>query len=961
MSQQQNRQRFKSAAVLLILALAAAGGYLAAWIAWSKTDEEKICSVVINEVMSSNSMYAPCPEGRYTDWVELYNYGSETVSLEGCWLTDKESEPARYSLSGISIEPGEYAAVYLSPLLSDSDACRAAPFGLSSAGETLFLLTEDGIEIDRMEVPALRENISYGRNEEGLNVFWLTPSFCAANSGSCASSANALAYTVCKVQISEYMLKNSMGIRDCDGEYSNWIELCNFGEEEIVLDGFSLSPKESGFAQWEFPQGTKIGAGEYLLVFCSGKNKVSEGEIHTDFTIGRNSDYLGLRTNEGFLAQELFLEYGGENISACSDGEGGYVHSEYATPGEENRLSEAAKTPKMDKGIIINEVCAVSGEGLDVTSDYIELYNRSDNEISLEGYTLGNDIGEPFFTFPAVTLKAGGYVLVYCDGKNAADPKKTLHADTKLSAGGEDIYLTDGSGDVCDYFASGKQRAGITSGRLDGDTSLRWFFTSATPSGANSAGYTGFAKQPEASAHGGFVKKGTKITLTCAEGAYITYTTDGSTPTRDSKKYSSPITINRNTVLKFRAYSDGLISGDVVTETYFVAEKHTIPVVSLTGNPKNLSDKQTGMVYDENNREEYPCHVEFFDENGVKAVEFDAGVALFGYDSRQYLQKGLRLRLREKYGENEVSYPFFGDRTVDTFSSLLLRPGGEDQVCSKLRDDFIPLAIKGMNLDYQESRAAALYINGKYWGLYFIRERLDANYIESKYGIDKDKVDIIKANRQVVTGSGAQYTALVDYINSHDMRNDEEYAYAAEQIDIDSLCNFWIVETYFCNLDIGNIKCFRERTTGKWRWMIYDMDWAMWKSTWDTNMIETKLLTTGYLPNIQNNKIMRNMLKNRQFRDRFITLYCYHIENTFNTERLTGLFNGLTEYVQPELKRQYKELKYLKQEQLDRHWKYIRHFFAMKPKLAYSQLRSAFDLTEAQLESYKAAAAELEL
>ena len=145
MSQQQNRQRFKSAAVLLILALAAAGGYLAAWIAWSKTDEEKICSVVINEVMSSNSMYAPCPEGRYTDWVELYNMTAEDIDLDGMYLSDEPGNPTKYRISAEGTETSTIIPAHGHRIIwcdkQDTQEQLHAPFKLANEDGAVITLT----------------------------------------------------------------------------------------------------------------------------------------------------------------------------------------------------------------------------------------------------------------------------------------------------------------------------------------------------------------------------------------------------------------------------------------------------------------------------------------------------------------------------------------------------------------------------------------------------------------------------------------------------------------------------------------------------------------------------------------------------------------------------------------------------------------------------------------------------
>lgn len=119
--------------------------------------------VVINEVCSNNFAVERNGNSEYSDYVELYNPGKQTVCLDGCFLTDDEKEPEKYSLEGISIPPDEYALIWLD---------QEAAFRISRDGEKLFLTdTHHGNYLDQVIVPRLSYDTSYGRMQDG-NAKW---------------------------------------------------------------------------------------------------------------------------------------------------------------------------------------------------------------------------------------------------------------------------------------------------------------------------------------------------------------------------------------------------------------------------------------------------------------------------------------------------------------------------------------------------------------------------------------------------------------------------------------------------------------------------------------------------------------------------------------------------------------------------------------------------------------------
>ncbi|MDB4703426.1 lamin tail domain-containing protein, partial [bacterium] len=79
--------------------------------------------------------------------------------------------------------------------------------------------------------------------------------------------------------ISEFLAVNDKGLKDSNGERSDWIELHNAGDATIDLAGWALTDDVKDLAKWMFPA-VKIEAGGFLLVFASGKNRAKpDGEL----------------------------------------------------------------------------------------------------------------------------------------------------------------------------------------------------------------------------------------------------------------------------------------------------------------------------------------------------------------------------------------------------------------------------------------------------------------------------------------------------------------------------------------------------------------------------------------------------------------------------------------------------------------------------------------------------------
>ena len=130
--------------------------------------------VYISEVMASNDSVATYPGADYTDWIELYNSGSQSVDLSGYGLSDRLTRGRKWQFpKGTLIGPGEYKVVLCDGTsVTDSSGIIHAGIKINrTACETLVLTDPEGRILDKMILPVQRTNISYGRTT-GMSGFF---------------------------------------------------------------------------------------------------------------------------------------------------------------------------------------------------------------------------------------------------------------------------------------------------------------------------------------------------------------------------------------------------------------------------------------------------------------------------------------------------------------------------------------------------------------------------------------------------------------------------------------------------------------------------------------------------------------------------------------------------------------------------------------------------------------------
>ena len=245
--------------------------------------------------------------------------------------------------------------------------------------------------------------------------------------------------------------------------------------------------------------------------------------------------------------------------------------------------------PSAVQDVVINEILAANvatNSPLDVDEDgelqdWVELRNRSDQSVNLLGWSLTDDPAQPgLWTFPAITLGPGEYLLVYVSGKDRrpAAPGVGLHTNFRLSQSGEYLALfsADSPPVARTVFEPGfpEQRNDYSFGR---DSSDSWrYYATPTPLAANGASaLTGVAPPPHVSVpRGMFDRPFNLVVSSTLPGATLRYTMDGSEPTAGTGAiYAGPLQVSQTTVFRVAAFAPDMLPSLAETHTYLFPEQ----------------------------------------------------------------------------------------------------------------------------------------------------------------------------------------------------------------------------------------------------------------------------------------------------------------------------------------------------------------------------------------------------
>lgn len=500
---------------------------------------------------------------------------------------------------------------------------------------------------------------------------------------------------------------------------------------------------------------------------------------------------------------------------------------------------------------------------------------------------------------------------------------------------------------------------------------------------------------PTVSLPGGVYSSGQTVSLsTSLSNGIIRYSLDGSEPTDSSPVYSEPISLgmggNNSTqyswvptapagsgidewrqpngsvarihVLRARIFQEGR-SSRTITKSYLIdpagTNRYAFPIVSIASDPANLFNNKRGIYvsgtntystdwpntpgavpsefwanyYQSGSEWERSSSLEFFERNGAQLLEGAVGLRINGNTTRNRPRKALRIYNRNPSGSTTwTNTALFPDRNTRSWSTFLLRASGNDWNQSLFRDALVSAIAAPTGLDRQAARPVVLFLNGEYWGIHNLRERIDEDWIFHNFGLPTDQFAVLE-----VTSGGANFlnptsdnsqpifdfgnTALLsDYkdilarAENNEFSGDSGYAGLNSRVDVANFIDYSAVTIWSGNTDWpgNNVLMWRSmysapnsnpKLDGRWRYILKDNDFALGlnfnyvpgynsnvtqMAQFDTLSYATTSAATTWANNEISTRLLRKALENTTFRNQFINRFADLLNTSLSVHETTA-------------------------------------------------------------------------
>ncbi len=497
---------------------------------------------------------------------------------------------------------------------------------------------------------------------------------------------------------------------------------------------------------------------------------------------------------------------------------------------------------KSNAQIVINEYSA-SNNSLIADyqgdfEDFVELFNPTASPINLINYFLSDDAANlsKWVINQNINVPANGRIVLFCSGKGLITPGGQIHTDFKLTQCKNDkIIISTPAGAVLDSLTMVRTQLNHSRGRITDGNATWGLFTTPNPNAPNSGALTDYATKPVFSLAPGFYTGAQSISLFSPDpNVTIRYTLNGTLPTALSTAYTTPISVSNTMVVRAVAFSSNaqIAPSFVETNSYFINVSHTMPVVSLTGTYTN------GLFNNSSNQ--INSSFEFFDSLKNFKWEFNGYTRRHGHDSWAFPQKGFRVYADDKQGYlHQMDEKFFANSNRTKFPMVILKagasdnyPGNTNRSYAHMRDAYCQTySIKNnLNLDERSYCPAIVYINGNYWGVYEIRERVDDDFTDHYFNQGSNNIDMLQmwGGLTVTNGVSTGWTTLYNFITNNNMALPANYKIVDSQLNMLSLIDYMVINTVGVNSDWlnWNTKWWRgNKGNGvKWRYTLWDMD-----------------------------------------------------------------------------------------------------------------------------------------
>ncbi len=640
---------------------------------------------------------------------------------------------------------------------------------------------------------------------------------------------------------------------------------------------------------------------------------VSGAKLNASEGLGNNPQWPMPGSNPAFLMSavndsifELTFEDNTPGVYAykyfiVENGQPSWVFGEW--PGTNNRLIvlENGDIEINDTwGIIlndevelrINEIMASNGTTIaDEDGDYedwIEIYNAGSQPVNLNGFGLSDDEDNPMrWIFPSVYILPDSYLIVWASGKNRVHNIQSLHTNFSISSAGENILLSDVSGQLLDQLPAVEHQTDIAYGRFPNASESIAYLSNPTPNAQNSGpSFNALASPLQFSVPEGYYESAISVSITSEDpNAVIRYTLDGSEPKPNSPIFTEPITLDnlvgvpneiseiptnnqapgppffegweapngevyKINVLRAKAFSPFTPPASSFNATYIIDpllhQRFSLPMMSLTSDFENLFDPQSGIyVYGNSGNYwqdwERGGNFTYFRKDGSLGFNENVGFQLNGNTTRNRPRKSIRMVFRNQYGNSWLNHPVFENKSTNRYKRLILRNAGNDWGSSLIRDGLSQILAKDFNHDIQCFQPTIMFINGEYWGIHNLRDRFSTHYFKAKYDMEPHEITVMENNASFKRGNPDgvnHYENLIAFAQSNNLSSSSAFEQIRERMDVESFIDFQLTHIYPKNTDWpgNNVMYWRYLSDdfnsnagvrdGRWRWLIFDLDFA---------------------------------------------------------------------------------------------------------------------------------------
>jgi hypothetical protein len=757
---------------------------------------------------------------------------------------------------------------------------------------------------------------------------------------------------ISQVVINEGSNRNYMLLSDEDDEYPDWVELYNAGSEEVNLLNYSLTDKQSNPSKWVFPE-IILQPGEFKTIFCSNKDRVPEPGFTN--VVYDTAFIPGTGWNTHFFNNSFYWDgVSGIIINICSYNSVGYtsnsVFNQTITPylstvysivdGSPDACSATYGSPVYQRPVLqLNGVTVGTADVQNGNTSYPAPYGNwywcarhqmliQASELTEAGLQEGFISSIAFdvvatdpntiYDYIEISMKSTNDNAVSSMFKTSA-PSDSYHTNFKISEDGETVYLYSPSHVLLSSLFVDCHDLDNSFGLSPDGAANTVLFGHGTPTETNnmSPTFTGYLNPPAFSNASGFYEDPFTVNITDPNGAgsSVHYTMDGSDPTLDSPLFDgNPVYLHNSTVLKARAFKNDKLPSQAAVATFFFGVDHTTPILSVVTENSNLYG-ETGIFDNWWEDWERAAYIEYFDSTKQMIFSQRSGIQMDGGwgGSRFQPQHSFRVELDDGVlGESPINYQLIPNRPERTvYSKFYLRNGSNQYLVLPYKDACQVACMSSGTHNYHAAwRPISVYINGAYFGLYELREKIDAEYFESQDGANPDDITILSQSAwyggvlRAVEGSVEPFYFSWNAFNGLNPADTNFWEQADEHFDLIWYNDYIIGESWMGNVDWpwNNIKIYRSDATDfRWRYCLIDQELAMLPNGWtDCNYDHIAYLMGQDVANPYITVWLKG-IQNDRFRNHFINRFADLMNTNYRSERLTAIENNMYALTFPEM------------------------------------------------------------